>query len=366
MRNIGKYRRKKQKKILIIGSLSILLFLCVGYAAFSTNLKVMTKANIKERSDYYVSSNGSDTTGKGTKNSPYQTIQKAYDVALDYKEVTIHVMDNLTVTKTIDFDKNKIIKITSYSKEGLTNSIIRDNNLTTSLLYQTSGNLTLENIILDGNNVHAESPILFLNENTYTLLSNNTTIKNGYNNSGEGGGIKVTSNGKIFDENTVLVIDGATITNNIAKQSGGGISGSGAIINLISGNITSNSMLTSNTQGDGGGIHTWGSNLTISGGTINNNEGRHGSAIIASQSQITMTGGIIEKNTAVDGTVTIWNSSSFILEGGIIKNNKASSNKNGGLWINPASPAGKYTYKSGVVCGNIPANQYETSSTCPS
>ena len=49
MRKIGRYRKKKQKKILIIGSLSLLLFLCIGYAAFSTNLSITAKGNIKEK-----------------------------------------------------------------------------------------------------------------------------------------------------------------------------------------------------------------------------------------------------------------------------------------------------------------------------
>ena len=46
-----KFRRGKNKnsKILIIGSLSLLLFLCVGYAAFSTNLSITAKGNIKEQ-----------------------------------------------------------------------------------------------------------------------------------------------------------------------------------------------------------------------------------------------------------------------------------------------------------------------------
>ena len=50
MRKIGRYRMRKQKKALIIGSLSLLLFLCVGYAAFSTNLSITAKGNIKEKS----------------------------------------------------------------------------------------------------------------------------------------------------------------------------------------------------------------------------------------------------------------------------------------------------------------------------
>ena len=49
MRRVGRYRRKKQKKILIIGTMSLLLFLCVGYAAFSTNLSITATGNIKEK-----------------------------------------------------------------------------------------------------------------------------------------------------------------------------------------------------------------------------------------------------------------------------------------------------------------------------
>lgn len=46
-----RYRRKrKNNKIIIIGSLSLLLCLCVGYAAFQTNLTIIAKGNIKEKS----------------------------------------------------------------------------------------------------------------------------------------------------------------------------------------------------------------------------------------------------------------------------------------------------------------------------
>ena len=48
MRRLKKRRRNKQKKLVIVGSLSLLLFLCVGYAAFSTNLSITAKGNIKE------------------------------------------------------------------------------------------------------------------------------------------------------------------------------------------------------------------------------------------------------------------------------------------------------------------------------
>ena len=45
-----KIRKNKQKKIIIISFLCLMLFLCVGYAAFSTNLTLTAKGNIKEKS----------------------------------------------------------------------------------------------------------------------------------------------------------------------------------------------------------------------------------------------------------------------------------------------------------------------------
>ena len=50
MRRTGKMRRKKQKKIIIISALSLLLMITVGYAAFQTNLSITAKGNVKEKS----------------------------------------------------------------------------------------------------------------------------------------------------------------------------------------------------------------------------------------------------------------------------------------------------------------------------
>lgn len=62
MRKIGRYRRRKQKKIIVMGSLSILLFLCAGYAAFSTKLSISATGNIKEKSRVIQSWTGTDQT----------------------------------------------------------------------------------------------------------------------------------------------------------------------------------------------------------------------------------------------------------------------------------------------------------------
>lgn len=50
MRKIYRNKRRKQKRILIIGVCSLLVFLTIGYAAFETNLSIMAKGNIKDLS----------------------------------------------------------------------------------------------------------------------------------------------------------------------------------------------------------------------------------------------------------------------------------------------------------------------------
>ena len=220
---------------------------------------------------------------------------------------------------------------------------------------------------LDGNNVPANRGVLYADPNTYTLLSKGSTIKNGISDGGyRGGGVRITGeSGKV--DNTVLVIDGATITNNKAPI-GGGIAIYYATLRIIDGIISYNESTNPSTSDSGGLNITSGSKASIEGGSITNNKARHGFALMIENSgtYVSMTGGTISNNSGVNGAVTVWNGGSFVLHGGTIKNNTASS-ANGGIWVNTIeSPVGTYAYRSGVVCGNKPSNSYETSSTCPS
>lgn len=42
-------KRSRNKKIVLVSSICLLLCLCVGYAAFSTQLSLKAKGNIKEK-----------------------------------------------------------------------------------------------------------------------------------------------------------------------------------------------------------------------------------------------------------------------------------------------------------------------------
>ena len=410
-RSIHRYRRKKQKKLIIIGSISLSLFLCVGYAAFSTNLKVMTRANIKDRHNLYVASFGSDTKGNGTKEKPYETIEKAYDSA--WQNSTIYVMDNIVQKSKVIMDDNKDILLTSYSEESSINSIIRDNNYTNYLIEQINGNLTLKNITVDGKNIVSETSLISA---TGLTLETGTTIKNGINNTYLSGAIQIKIGGN-------LKIEGGAVTNNQGIYGGAIHASNNSLITLVNGEITKNKSTNAGgaiyTNGNalivGGEIsdnYTIGDNnggaiamispsdadadttIIIEGGIISNNSALQGGAIILytnsqqyhsilkindghisnnqselagggiyihTESEIIVSNGIISNNKAgtVGGGIRV-NGGLLTVEGGTIMSNQAQND--GGISIDSNST---YTYKSGVVCGNTPANKYETSATCP-
>ncbi len=333
----------------------------------------------------YVSSTGSDTKGNGTINKPYATIQKAYDAA--WQNSTIYVMDNIIQGQKITMDKNKDVIITSYNKNGDINSIIRDSTLITHLFDVQNGTLTLENITINGNDVPAQDSMINVASEVY--MEEGTLITKANNINDWGGGFSVnggtlTMNGGTISEcsspsgGTAIFVfydhqegdnyednkTGTFILNDgyIVNNTGGNIIWTAGIIKL-NGGIISNNTSTSNSI-----IANYGE-MTISNGIIEKNSVNiGGGSIIACANylkrycSIEMTGGRISENTADSSTIEVGNLSIFILNGGSIMNN-LSINKYGGININVDT--GKYTYKSGVVCGNTPANEYETSSTCP-
>ena len=155
VKNMRKIKRRKGKnKVIIITSLCLLLVLTVGYAAFQTNLTLKAKGKIIVLQDLYVASYGSDTKGNGTREKPYATIQKAYNMAGDTG--SIHILDNITQKETINFDKDKEITLDSVNN----NSIIRDSSLTSTLLNINDGTTTFQNITFDGNNVEVSRALI--------------------------------------------------------------------------------------------------------------------------------------------------------------------------------------------------------------
>ncbi|MCI9110617.1 MAG: hypothetical protein HFH47_02245, partial [Bacilli bacterium] len=301
--------------------------------------------------DLYVSNSGNDNTGYGTKDKPYATLNKAYSMTSE--SASIKVMNNITANETITFNQNKNITLTSYTENNTNNSIVRGNALTEAVLKTTEGTLNLENIIIDGNNVEAQSALLVQNSGDVNI-NTGTTIKNGNNinetstksgggihrlkglltiNDGEiinnkagwGGGIKC---GKYYDETEAVLIKGGKISNNESNY-GGGING---YISMSSGEVSNN-----NSKVSGGGILIGDGSSNITGGKIISNTSNSGGGIVNAQGNLTISG-----NTLIDGNradnnggginFSCTNDCKLIIKGGQISNNN-SGHYGGGIII---------------------------------
>ena len=317
-----------------------------------------------ERTNLYVSNNGNDTNGYGTKDAPYKTINKAYDSSSLTNESTIYVMDDIFPTEPIYLNKNKDIILTSYSENNTVNTINKTRDFNADkyeslndryMIVLKSGNLTTRNIKLEGNDLVFDSGAI-LNESGTTLnLLSGTTISH-FKASGVAGVALRVNTSKSSDSIAKANIDGATISynegtvyngggvfvsnyntltmksgninNNTAKINGGGIcTGSYATVNISGGNISYN---TSVSRG-GGIIIEANSSLTLSGGTISHNEVTlgHGGGGIQVFGTFTMTGGTVSNNKA-SGSEPEGNGNG----GGIIIQNTGLGNISGGKIIN--------------------------------
>lgn len=350
-----KFRRRKNKnsKIIILSIVLLSLF-TVGYAAFSTNLNIKAKGNIKERNNLYVASNGSDETGNGTVNKPYKTVQKAYNSA--WENATIYIMDNITVDETINFNKNKKITLTSYGNE--IHSILRGT--TDQIIVQvTNGESTTENITFDGQSKEAGRP-LFRCYNSTCNFNYGTTIQNNINKVNDGG------SGAAFNSATVT-INGAKFLNNEQQYSTGG---GGAFLSRYSNVTINDGEFIGNTCGSVGGAIFFadkGYKLTINGGTFKNNiAGSSGGAITIASTTLEINNIEVSNNEAKTnngGGIYIYallsnpdnGYSNFTMNNGTITNNKAAKN-GGGIYVTAGHT---YNYVGGTITNNTPDNVYQ-------
>ena len=412
----------------------------------------------------YVSSTGNDKTGVGSTTNPYKTLQKAYEEA--GSEATIYIMDDITQTETFNLNENKNITLTSYGVNQ-PYSVKKEKDYGTYMFIVQKGQLTLDNIIIDGENLDSKYGLIDLLGGVKLVTQNNTTLKNAVSSIRCGGAISARDNENVTIEinnttidnnsslcsgamhlgtstNTVinsgtisnnktltdagggignfgqLTINNANITGNNAKKTGGGIYNAGTTtfkggtiqqnkanngagimvntvngsnptltinggqilnntststgggiyssdnttINIISGKISGNKSENNN----GGGIHSGGI-VNMSGGEISGNSTNHqgGGITHCSHKLFTMTGGIIANNTSPGAGAGVHLIGPFILDGGTIKNNTSTSTTaGGGISRNQyLDYNGSYTYKSGIVCENVPTNIFETATTCP-
>ena len=236
------------------------------------------------------------------------------------------------------------------SKDPESPKTIKANNLVNDRVFDVvnGANLTVENIIIDGNN---EKRLFWVDGNeknpTGLTINKGAILQNGKGDNG----------GAIFCQDAGNVtINGGEIRNNEATGNGGAIcyigkrtltinggeihdnkvpSGNGGAIVLQGKGVINGGKIYKNVARNGGGISTGNNaNLDIIGGEIYENNASYagGGIYCASNSEVKFSGGQVSKNEGkYGGGVTAVYNSEFIMEGnGVISENEAE--RGGGIY----------------------------------
>ncbi|MDR0509379.1 MAG: hypothetical protein LBG63_06145, partial [Candidatus Methanoplasma sp.] len=264
------------------------------------------------------------------------------------KNVTLRSSDDIAFTLTISAGRHGTVN----GSLTLENIILHGNDKAGGIMVNTSGTLTMNDkaaiqhchVVGDnGGGVNSKGTVIM---NSGSTVSNNKT-------SWDGGGVYVTGIDSSF-KTGLFIMNGGIIDNNVAGRDGGGVDG------IIYSTITLNGGTISNntaSAGDGGGVYnglysncTMNADMVISENTViiqpyDNNEG--GGLFCDTQSNFTMYGGTISKNTSQSGGgVMVISGGMFTMYGGTICNNTADWNGGG------VCSHGTFIMKDGLINKN--------------
>lgn len=218
-------------------------------------------------------------SGTETKINEYDTFSEtisAMDINDPSSLYTVYVNRNVNISNTevSQYRSNNKIRLTS--GEGGPFKLTRNGN-EQYIGIQTNAELTIDNIILDGNH---ESECLFISNNGKVTIGNGAIVQNFIDiPSLDGPAIYMTGG-------TLNILDGAVIQNNRSNQQGGVIQAyHGTNLNISGGSFINNKT----NKSDGGAIATYGK-LNITGGVFDNN--------VANK-----TGGAIKAGSRADATI---------------------------------------------------------------
>jgi len=296
-----------------------------------------------------------------TKDTYYETIQAALDVAWNNNIIEV---DDGTYNESITFPYNK--KIILRSVHGTTSTLIRgDADSPTVKLMKSLAGTTLKGFIIShkignsGRGIYLHNSYLsiddcYINGNTSNyygggIYSSNTTLT--ISNS------QICSNtavhgGGIYSSNTTLTITGSTITGNETNDGAGIFNGYNSTLTISESNVSGNTAISS-----GGGIYNSNAILTITDNTISGNTAAFGAGIDAfNNSTLIIEDTNIFGNTSSyrGGGINVYESV-LTITGSTVCENSAESG--GGIMIWSTSSAtlsigGSDPGKKNVICGN--------------
>ena len=327
-------------------------------------------------------------------------LQDAIDAAVDGEEMKIVIDSNYTIGETVTIPENKIITLVDDGKPHTLTS-------TTDEMFRVEGHLTLASTSKDNRLTFKGGATQTTSRgniarviNGGTLILEDAVPCGGTITAYNCGAVRVEADSTFRMSGGVIEnfeMSGSTrVKGTVSVTSGGRFEMSGGVIRnnenfssaicqgggvLLCGwnkdqpyavmTLSGDAVIEGNFSREGGGIYVVGNaELTMTGGTIQNNEaysgfgggvcvaGTGGTASEASEgkgalgtrSKFTMTGGIISENYASrSGSGVYINSDDVVLEGGYITNNEA-GNHGGGVYVSEPPQLG--TLYNAVVTDN--------------
>lgn len=303
----------------------------------------------------YVSQTGNDTTGNGTSERPFATIEKAMarlkEVAskgIRSGEISaatpweLHVSGTITATAITGealIEADSTIGKLAIIGEGSGATI--DANQKGRVLYVDSNtSVTIKSVTLTGGGVPARTAnnVTYKGLCVYVATSGNLTMESGSSITGNTSP-KATHGGGVYNEGT-FTMNGGTISGNLARITGSGRNQIG---------------------GDGGGVYNKGT-FTMNNGTISTNKAMSGGAGVYNELNYTfsMYGGSISGNGVQSGSNRVFagagvmNRGTFDMYNGTISGNSAATSETasttdggGGVFV-----AGTVELLGGTITGN--------------
>lgn len=254
---------------------------------------------------YLNGESGDDAKDGLTQATAVKTFGKAKELAEaladNHDRVVVYVTGTVGVDAAETWEFSSSGKITMYREPAFSGNLVK---------VGSSGNLTLKNIVIDGNKHNADAgknSLILVDGGKLTMLSG-AVLQN--NKLTDLEACPPSAGGAVYArENATVTLKGGTIQGNTAVW-GGGIFALNAVIHVEDGLITRNHAIKANKdEAAGAGIATWyQSEINISGGTISHNisQGYGGGISLGcprvmndgSYSKLKMTGGSFIENTA--------------------------------------------------------------------
>lgn len=217
--------------------------------AISVALEESSETMANTLNTVYISASGNDSTGNGSKDFPFASLNKAHEEVITGG--TIYIKDNITAPLSSGNDRVVFSKNVLLTSDGGPHTITR--NAVTNHFIRVTGTVTIRNIILDGGGLASNGPLVTVGAASGvpgTLILENTTLQNNQNVNNtpdsDAGGALFCSNGRAYMRGTSKII------NNEAVRGGAVfVKNSNGLFQLESGTISGNTATD-----NGGGVFT--------------------------------------------------------------------------------------------------------------